>query len=174
MTGVSIDAVQVEAQQYLAAATIGDTSILVAGPVDEAPSAADTHYILGKLFEIATERAQPADPTPDRAMTDGGFDISPDELQNRKNSWSSTDPDEQKRCPECGSVSLYPKNETAAGKDREHEEPYFCRGCGSHVEPDGPTALADGGEPRCHTLTGNGSIPPGYEPTAADMEGDRE
>lgn len=102
MTGVSIDAVEVQGDQFLGAATIGETSILVASPVEDAPTSADVHYLLGKMFELAQERAEPA---------------------------------------------------PSAGAKR---------------------ALADGGETAAHTLTGNGSIPPGYEPTAADTEADGE
>lgn len=105
MTGVSIDAVEVEAGQYLGAATIGETSILVAGDVDDQPRPVNVQYLLRKIAERAEER---------------------------------------------------------------------------HVEPQEQASVtrlaADGGREQTagHTLDGRGSIPPGHEPTADEMEADHE
>ena len=64
-----------------------------------------------------------------------GFD-----LKAAKSKTSTTPKDQQSRCPNCGSLCLFPR-------DRERGLDYYCKRCNERVDPAEP--VPDGGRKQC-------------------------
>jgi hypothetical protein len=82
-------------------------------------------------------------------VTDAKFDITLEELEERKNEPSTTPESQRKRCPNCKGVSVVEKTDKQPHHPLREEEDFRCRNCGEHfddpLDPSEVEVATDGG-----------------------------